>query len=365
MKRNKNKLIGAIRFLTKVKKCLLMFLFANLTIFGTLIAQTPQIWPTEITFNYDANSNTYDALNIRKNASTTISVPEYVKDSRNESCAYIMSQSSRKIKVKFNSNNSNMNYLVKATVISGTGIGNICEIFVAPCDLNSTVFTIELSGSIPSSVGKRTFTWKWEATALPINSPYCPITCTSVNTTHTYYTLLAIPQAPMNTPWTDVLDYACVWASGQLSEYSVIMFITEGAYNNIGKEYWGGGSHAVFPNFDLTGFFSDNWVDCRDMSAVVQIFSNALGVQGIQVRRINGQFVYKPILPVGKSSWVSGTWNFHQVGYYCNVFDACLKLNQTSPRIPINEPINGSYKNDLFSSGYWSPIDAATYTYVY
>jgi hypothetical protein len=61
-----------------------------------------------------------------------------------------------------------MNYLVKATVISGTGIGNICEMFVAPCDLNTTVFTIELSGSIPGSVGKRTFTWKWEATALSL-----------------------------------------------------------------------------------------------------------------------------------------------------------------------------------------------------
>jgi len=68
-----------------------------------------------------------------------------------------------------------MNYPVKATVISGTGIGNVCEMFVAPCDLNSKVFTIELQGAIPDSVGKRTFTGKWEATALPINSPYCPV----------------------------------------------------------------------------------------------------------------------------------------------------------------------------------------------
>jgi len=258
MKRNKNRLIGAMRLLPKVKKCLLMLFLAIFSLIGKLDAQTPQIWPVEISFNYESSSTNNDAVTIRKNASTKIPVPEYIKDSRNESCAYIMGQSNRKIKVKFNSNNSNMNYIVKATVISGTGIGNSCEIFVAPCDLNSTVFTLELSGFIPNSIGKRTFTWKWEATALPINSPYCPIACTSVNTTHTYYTLLSTPKAPMPEPWTNVLDLACIWASGQSSDYSVISSITEGSYNNLGKKYWGGGSHAVFPNFNLTGLFSDS-----------------------------------------------------------------------------------------------------------
>lgn len=344
---------------------LFILVFATLSLIGTVDAQTPQTWPSEISFNYEVGSKNNDAVTIRKNASTPIAAPEYIHGSKNESCAYIMGQSNHKIRVKFASNNSNMNYLVKATVISGTGISNVCEILVAPCNLNTTVFTIDLSGPVPGSVGKQTFTWKWEATALPLSSPYCPITCTPVNTTHTYYTLLAAPQAPMPEPWTEVLDYSCVWASGQSSAYSIIRFITEGAYYNIGKQYWGGGSHAVLPNFDLSGLFADNWADCRDMSAVVQIFSNALGVQGIQIRRIDGQFAYKPILPVGKSSWVAGIWNFHQVGYYSNVFDACLKLNQTSPRIPINEPINESYKNDLFSSGYWVPIGAATYTHVY
>ena len=121
MKRNKNRLIAAIRLLPIERKCLLMLFLTIFALIGNLDAQTPQIWPTEISFNYEGGSSN-DAVTIRKNASTSISVPEYVKDSRNESCAYIISQSSHKIKVKFNSNNSNMNYLVKATVISGTGI---------------------------------------------------------------------------------------------------------------------------------------------------------------------------------------------------------------------------------------------------
>lgn len=208
MKRNKNKLIGAKHLLPKEKKRLLMLLLTILAIIGNLYAQNPQIWPTQISFNYEDGSSN-DAIKIRKNASSSISVPEYVKDIRNENCAYIMGQSNRKIKVKFNSNNSNYNYMVKATVIengSGSGIGNVCEVFVAPCDFNTTEFTITLSGVVPEGIDKRTFTWKWEATALPINAPYCPIACTSVNTTHTFYTLLDEPHAPITEPWTEVLD---------------------------------------------------------------------------------------------------------------------------------------------------------------
>jgi hypothetical protein len=314
MEKNKNKLIEAIHLLPKEKKCLLMLFLTIFALIGNLDAQTPQIWPTEISFNYDANSNTYDALNIQKNASTSISVPEYVKDLRNENCAYIMSQNSRKIKVKFNSNNSNINYLVKATVISGTGIGNICETFVAPCDLNSKVFTIELSGSIPNNVGKRTFTWKWEATALPINSPYCPITCTSVNTTHTFYTLLATPQAPMSTPWTDVLDYACVWASGESSFSNATTKITESLYVS-GFDYEtsaGASRYGGWTVFNLTQFLSELGnsydVNCLDMGKAVTTFANSIGCN-IFLTTFSGGFALNCIDPIGLPSPTNNTFS--------------------------------------------------------
>jgi hypothetical protein len=234
MRKNKYKLIRAILLMPEVKKCLLMLFLAKFILIGNLNAQTPKIWPTEISFNYEGGSSN-DAITIKKNASSTIAAPEYIRSessiTKNENCAYIKSQGNRKIKVKFNSNNSNMNYLVKATVISGTGIGNICEMFVAPCDLNTTVFTIDIQGTIPSSVGINTFTWKWEATALPINSSYCPITCSSVNTTHTYYTLLNVPKSPETTPRTDILDYACEWANGSTTENLVCTNILSNGFN--------------------------------------------------------------------------------------------------------------------------------------
>ncbi len=363
--KDKCKIVMTNRYsITRRITLFLVILILNIT----LLYGTENIWvqPYEIKFNYETGQ-TNDALTIRKADGSIISNPEwgyYNDENENENFAYIKSQTNRKIQVRFDSNCEDIHLIVRLTINSGTGPGEVCNLFV--CNYHQFDWiTLTLSGTLPGTVGRRTFTWEWEIYGIPINDPDFCAAWETTETTHTWYTLLTAPQAPMAEPWSSVLDYACVWASGQSTEYSVIRYITEGAYNNSGKEYWGGGSHAVVPNFNLTSFFSDGWADCRDMSAVVQVFSNAIGAQNIQVRRINGQFTYKPILPVGKSSWVVGIWNFHQIGYFSNVFDACLELDQSSPRIPINEPINGSYKDDLFNYGVWSPISATTYTYVY
>jgi hypothetical protein len=365
MKRNKIKLIESVRFLSKEKKCLLMHFLTIFVLIGNLDAQTPQIWPTEISFNYDEGGSSNDAVTIKKNASTSISIPEYIKDSRNESCAYIKSQSNHKIKVKFSSNNSNINYLVKATVISGTGIGNVCEMFVAPCDLNKTL-TIDLDGFIPASVGKRTFTWKWEATALPINSPYCPITCTSINTTHTYYTLLSTPQAPMSVPWTDVLEYSCIWASGLSDNINIIGTLTTCLYSQSGLVYDEFQTHYEFVGwppikfeFNLTDFLIEwNKADCQDCSMFLSILSSSIGASLYQTRRIDGGFYTKRIIPIGNENETTKSWNFHQIGWLNNVYDPALKLVNTFPVIPININISNPYKTDLYEGGVWSPQDA-------
>ncbi len=181
----------------------------------------------------------------------------------------------------------------------------------------------------------------------------------------------------MAEPWTEVLDYACDWASGKTSEASAVKKITEKAYTNLGKIYKGNDTHAEAPYFNLTLFFAQNWADCRDMSAVVQVFTRAIGGTSTKVRRIDGDFSFyfdgdeyqgfktHPILAIGESQWNYQIWAFHQVGYLNNVYDACLKLKQSSPRIPVNENINGSYKNDLFDLGGWHPQSTLSYTNVY
>jgi hypothetical protein len=101
------------------------------------------------------------------------------------------------------------------------------------------------------------------------------------------------------------------------------------------------------------------------MAACVQVFSNAVGSANIKVRKISGGgFSYKPILPIGKSTWSSGSWVFHKVAYLDNVFDACIELKQSNPRIPVNEPIDGTYKTDLFQAGNWSYDNPTVYIYV-
>ncbi len=286
MKKNKNRLISLVFLIPLLKKHLMLF-FISLPLYSALNAQTPQIWPAEVSFNYSGSN----AISVQKDK-TTITSPEYKRNfttiTKDDSyAAYLVGQGKISIKVKFNSSDASMNYLVKATVISGNGIGNICEIFVAPCDLDSKVFTIELPTALPTSISKKSFTWKWEATALPTSSSLCPITCTSVNTTHTVYTLLSTPQAPIGTPWIEVLDYSCVWASGQTSNTGVMQKIVEGLYNNTGFLYdinSGAPRYTSYStqSFNLSSMLSDIGgsqiiVNCYDMGKAVSIFANILG----------------------------------------------------------------------------------------
>ena len=71
---------------------------------------------------------------------------------------------------------------------------------------------------------------------------------------------------------------------------------------------------------------------------------------------------WKAIDPVGNPGWGTTGWNFHQVAHYSNVYDACLRLDQSAPRIPRNEAINGTYKSDLYDSGVWTP--GAPFSYI-
>lgn len=352
----------------------LICLFVILCISTQSIFGTTNIWvkPYEIKFNFEPGQDD-DALTIRDDDGEPAPIPEWkYSPSRSNNFAYIKSQTDRKIKVKFDSNCSDMHLIINLTVTSGTGIGEVCNhVIMNYEDLQEVTLTID--GTIPNNVDVRQFTWKWEIYAITNESGYCSALSTNY-TTHTYYTLLTTPQAPMAEPWSSVLDYACDWASGQTTEFNVVTKITEGAYNNLGKTYTGSaGTHAPLPYFNLTSFLNQNWVDCRDMSAVVQVFTNALGGSNIMVRSVNyysGSFTYKPIRPIGWTIWTDeddwpDNWNFHQFGYLNNVFDACLKLKKSSPRIPVNEPIDWSYKTDLYQSGSWVKDTPTLYTIVY
>lgn len=353
--------IGIARIFTIFFVCC----FFSLNSFGANIS----VWPHEIKFNFDGSSNSNDAITIRNASGGTATVPEWAYNNGNpvaEKFAYIMGQSNRSIQVRFNSNCTDMHLIINLTVTSGTGIGTVCNYFVDNYTALDWI-TLALSGNIPGSVGTRNFTWQWSVYAIPNDVAYCSATST-FNTSHSYYTLLSAPQAPMAEPWKNVLEYACSWASGETDALGVVSKITTGAYNNLGLEYDGGQSHAYYPNFNLTQTLNDGFADCRDMSAIVQVFSNAIGCSNIRVKTIDydsGSFNYKIIKPIGLP-WTTTIkfWNFHQFAYMGNVFDACLQLVESNPRIPINEDVNGSYKNDLFHSGDWNVESEKVYQYL-
>ena len=149
----------------------------------------------------------------------------------------------------------------------------------------------------------------------------------------------------------------------------------------LGKIYDGERTHAEGSTLYLTNFFSHEWADCRDMSAVIHVFSRAIGCTTLECRQIDGPFITKPIKPIGLE-WQQTIWNFHQVAVkddddddvYDDVYDSCIKLWDGDPDkgiISLGLGINGVYKTLLFLPLqpmpyiYWVPQDTFAYTTVY
>ena len=349
-----------------------------------------------IRFNYDQNSHTYDALDICVNGSNEIDVPEYEPGQpTNDSFAYIKSQSSRKVQARFYQDIGDIGSLkIKATVYSGTGFGNLPATWVTfNGSSNSSYTTFTSNGSVPSTVGRRVFYWKWELVDIiydynrilavkPINHPPKELhkereTITSIdlpqdieNISHLYYTLLSSPQSPMSVPWTDVLDYACVWASGESSYSSAASKVTEKIYNELGdtdgdidydwprgRLFYSSGSSYNWRTFDLSDFFHDIdnnsnvLVNCSDIGNLVNIFSAAIGCNS-RSKIIYGGFGTNSIDPIGSPNWNTASWSYHQYGWFNNkVYDACIKIDRYgNPRIAKNMT-QSTYDNYLLAPG--------------
>lgn len=168
------------------------------------------------------------------------------------------------------------------------------------------------------------------------------------------------------TCWSRVLKDACEWmpdtgysSTQQLDAEKRLAYT---AYWWTDAVYDGGYTHYDAPTFRLWDFIrrlQPPTADCRDMSIWWQVLCNSLGLN-VSVKRIDGPFWYKSILPTEWTVWTAGQWSFHQVGWASNVFDPCAELshlqdqNHTDARVPQNENIDNPYKLDL-SSDPWTP----------
>jgi hypothetical protein len=163
--------------------------------------------------------------------------------------------------------------------------------------------------------------------------------------------------------WTSVLDRACVWAAGARDDRQVVERLTPHAYAGFGKRYDGSQSHTYDNVCWLSDLLADCVVDCRDMSAVVQIFTAALGSGGVCIRRVDGPFSVPRVRPIGLAVWTTDRWNFHQFAWHESaVCDACVEVNETAPYVPTHDDLNGNYRGRICQEGDWLPRDPFTIT---
>jgi len=291
-----------------------------------------------------------ESIDIRENSTTDINKPEYVAYyfNYNKPAAYIKSQTNRRIEACFITNyQSGLNNLqIGASVASGSGFSDVTFTWVSlyqdPQDSSKlkgyTYFPV--SGHAPSTVGKYSYSLDWIIIGINNTSIFAPpLYLTNpieigTSGTHTCYTLLGTPQSPMTEPWTDVLDYSCIWASGTSSSSSAIENLTNELYTS-GVEYDGGEHYTrnSYRNLDLTGLLSDfpnTKMDCRDFSNFIQVLSHSLGFS-CRFNNIGNYFYYNYLKPAGLNSVYNGFWNFHQVGWYnSKVVDPSTKIDNDS-----------------------------------
>jgi hypothetical protein len=373
-----------------------------------------------IKFNHDPASVTKDALNIRKNATQFVTVPEWQRNfsvnAEDSPAAYSIKETQGQtitIQAKFQRTDPSLQTIeVRAidaqyrtqgclyAILRSLGIipfllpqpGILGEVaakqvtFLSSGETNFETFELEGVRICHEGVGVHTVTWQWQY-RLNQQSPWIDLTTTN----HKIYTVLETPKLPwqqtpyqinnQQLPWTEVLDYACNWASRAYTLDDAATLVTNNIFN-LGPtivEYDcpnGGSTHYASPNFNCTAFLErlrggiglGRYINCTDCATITSTFANILGCDLWQSRMGYG-FELNPILAIGSSVWQTACgWNgfsYHEVAWKgaCTsndeVFDACLKVDAdadptTAPQTPLlpanlvfGNPGSGLYRDRL------------------
>lgn len=344
-----------------------------------------------IKFNHDPSSATADALSIRRNASTPVTVPEWRQsvsvthaDSPAAYAASEIGNNTVTIKVKLRRTSPNvssvevravdadaqpdppagcrgvflwlLDAIIRAALSNVNVLGNVRPRAVAFMTAgDETAFeTFELTGRPRGGVRADTVTWRWQY-RLGVSGTWQDFETTR----HTIYTLLEPPKAPWvqsadpadtQLPWTEVLDYACWWARLAGDRDTAAGLITQRVYalGPAPVEYdcpGGGSTRYAYPHFFCTSFLErlrggpgrGRYVNCTDCATIVSTFANAVGCDLWQSRIGGDWFDLNPILSIGASAWLRacdwGGFSYHEVAWKgaCTsndqIFDACLKVD--------------------------------------
>lgn len=350
-----------------------------------------------IKFNHDPTSATNDAINIRRNETLFVNVPEWCSgvsaNPEDSPAAYALCETRGNpltIQAKFRCTDPNVvaievramdarinlpflesgvlglvAWLARPLLrrIVKNVLGEIKEKYIFPCEGETDFETFELKNVRiwEQGVSVNDIAWRWQY-RLNRDSPWVDFEISK----HRIYTILRVPKRPwrqepyVNTntqlPWSEVLDYACNWASSARLVDDAATRITQGV-NNLGPSVvrFRSGSHyitGVWGNFDCTAFLrrlrggadTSSFVNCTDCATIVSTFANTLGCDLWQ-SRMSG-FTYNPIKKIGESKWSTDAFDFHTVAWEgeCDegndVYDACLKVDgdedpANSPSMPV------------------------------
>jgi hypothetical protein len=375
-----------------------------------------------IKFNHDSTSADSDALNIRRNAMQFVNVPEWQRsvsiNPEDSPAAYSIAQTAGHtitIHARFRRTDPQIQaaeiraldagieppgqagclrwllWLLRAILraLFGNVLGEVRARQVAFQASGETAFEVfELKHVRLWSVGVvvRDTTWRWQYRLLP-GDPWTDFD----SSRHRISSLLEVPTAPwqqaphapgsVQLPWTEVLDYACRWASLATSRDEAARRVTRAVYDlgpaTVTYDCPGGGStHYAWGGFNCTAFLerlrggigNGQFVNCTDCATFVSTFSNALGSDLWQSRMGYG-FALNAGLSIGSNVWQTacnwGGFSYHEIAWKgaCTsneeVFDACLRVDGDAdptsaphtPLLPVNllfgDPGDGVYRDRL------------------
>lgn len=279
-----------------------------------------QVFLQELAFNHDSTSATVDAFNIRKNESEPVVTPEwrrlvtvapeqspaaYARDELTGTPTILAKFSFEDFQpettsVRIRAIDANLpnhpNLFTGLTNVLGSAVEREIELGNAG---QFEVFELNDVRIADAGVSVSNVIWRWQFRTESTDW------IDFQTTTHRIYTVLRMPTAPwmpgptngptVQTPWTEVLEYACTWAANAQTEDEAADLITT-AINSLGAQgilqYCSDQSGAVGyvhdepPRFDCTDFLNllrghnnhnGKLVNCDDCAAFVATFSNILG----------------------------------------------------------------------------------------
>jgi len=319
-----------------------------------------------ISFNHESSALTADAVNVRKNFATAISAPEWTagKTAATDSpAAYAIKETKGHkitIKAKFTiSPNSATRAEIKAE--GGGVLGSLdpqVVAFAAGVSVPEFV-SFELRHHTIGNDGIKLedIAWNWQYRCCG-GCEWEPLQTTH----HRIYVILEEPKLPWKqqpfpdtqNPWTDALDYACAWATGQKNRDDAAAAITKQINANLGLVYDNafGASHytsSFLAIFELTQFLAylkngtglGNIVNCTDCATITTTFSNLVGCD-LHASKMGSFFDLTPFRGIGAAGFgcpgFGCSFSFHEVawkGGHGNadpLFDACLReAGDTNP----------------------------------